>query len=68
MNNQLNPILDGKKMVLIWRKMKMRMRKKWSQRREMILSLTSIVIMMRIRSLGTSGNTRCIIASYVMDL
>ena len=52
MNNQLNPILDGEKMVLIWRKMKTRMRKKWSQSREMILSLTSTVIIIRIRLLS----------------
>ena len=45
----------GKKMVQIWKKMMMRMRKRkrWSLRKEMILSLTPIVIMMRIRSLST---------------
>ena len=49
LNNQLNPILDGEEDGPNMEEDDDEERKKWSQRREMILSLTSTVIIMRIR-------------------
>jgi len=53
LNNQLNPILDGEEDGPNMEEDEDRTRKKWSPRKEMILSLTSIVSIMRSRLLST---------------